>query len=127
MARTALLLLTLVACGQQPFPQRLDVILITADTLRADHLGFYGYAKPTSPNLDRLARDSLVFEHCQSHASNTRPSIASLMTGHLPHETKMMSIGRTNCVLAMSDNGHSVKWSGSAEKDPRTGNLRSLD
>ncbi|MFP8879451.1 MAG: sulfatase [Myxococcota bacterium] len=90
MARTALLLAAMSACSQQPLPLRPDIFLITVDTLRADHLGAYGYTKPTSPRLDRLARESLVFEHCRSHASNTRPSIASLLTGFLPHETHML-------------------------------------
>ena len=42
--------------GEKP-----NVLLITVDTLRADHLGVYGYARPTSPELDRLAREGVVF------------------------------------------------------------------
>lgn len=90
MARAALLLASLLSCADEPFPLSPDIFLLTVDTLRADHLGTYGYTKPTSPRLDRLARESLVFEHCQSHASNTQPSIASLLTGFLPHETNVI-------------------------------------
>ena len=43
----------IIAAGTRP-----DIILITVDALRADHLGVYGYGRPTSPNLDALARDS---------------------------------------------------------------------
>ena len=57
------------------------------DTLRADHLGCYGYAKDTSPNIDRFADDALLFENCLSNGSNTRVSVASLLSGFLPHET----------------------------------------
>ena len=74
--------------GEQP-----DVLLISVDTLRADHLGAYGYDKPTSPILDRFAEHSLLFERCQAHAPNTRPSVASLLTGFLPHETRVMHGG----------------------------------
>jgi arylsulfatase len=69
---------------------RPDIVLITIDTLRADHLGSYGYPRDTSPNIDRFAQDSLVFENCLSHASETCASLASLFTGFLPHETKAL-------------------------------------
>ncbi|MEA3364690.1 MAG: sulfatase-like hydrolase/transferase, partial [Candidatus Hydrogenedentes bacterium] len=41
-----------------------DVFFISVDTLRADHLGMYGYDRPTSPHLDALAAKSLLFENC---------------------------------------------------------------
>jgi arylsulfatase A-like enzyme len=66
-----------------------NVILITVDTLRADHLGCYGYHKNTSPNLDTFARESLLFENCFSHAPNTGASCASILSGFLPHETNV--------------------------------------
>lgn len=64
-----------------------DIILITVDTLRADHLGCYGYPLKTSPAIDRFAGEALLFEKCLSHAPATGSSIASLMSGFLPHET----------------------------------------
>jgi arylsulfatase A-like enzyme len=54
------------------------------DTLRADHLGSYGYEKSTSPNLDELARDSITFDNFYAQSSWTRPSVASVMTGVHP-------------------------------------------
>jgi arylsulfatase A-like enzyme len=60
---------------------RLNLILISIDTLRADHLGCYGYDRPTSPVLDRLAADSIVFENVSSAAPWTLPAHASLFTG----------------------------------------------
>jgi arylsulfatase A-like enzyme len=56
------------------------------DTLRADHLGCYGYARPTSPHLDALAADGVVFERASSPSSWTRPAVASLFTSRLPSE-----------------------------------------
>ena len=62
-------------------PRRPNVLLLTVDTLRPDHLGFYGSSRPTSPLLDRLARESVVFEHAYTPIPRTSPSVASLMTG----------------------------------------------
>jgi len=61
-----------------------SVILVTVDTLRADHLGCYGYRRPTTPNLDRLAASARIFESCYSMAPMTGSSMASLMSGLAP-------------------------------------------
>jgi arylsulfatase A-like enzyme len=61
-----------------------NIILIVADTVRADHLGAYGYARAHTPQLDRLAADSLRFAHMYSQASWTRPSMATLFTSLYP-------------------------------------------
>jgi arylsulfatase len=66
-----------------------NIILITVDTLRADHLGCYGYTKNTSPNIDRFASDAALFKHCFAHAPLTGPSCACILSGFLPHETKV--------------------------------------
>ena len=58
------------------------IVLITIDTLRADHLSGYGYDKPTSPNLDKLMARGVTFTHAYSTTSNTASSHASIMTGH---------------------------------------------
>jgi arylsulfatase A-like enzyme len=54
------------------------------DTLRADHLGCYGYNRATSPNIDRLASEGVLFERCYSVASWTLPSLMSMFTGLSP-------------------------------------------
>lgn len=66
-----------------------NVLLIVVDTLRADHLGCYGYGRPTSPTLDRLAGEGVRFEHAVAMSSWTKPSTASLLTGRPPtsHQT----------------------------------------
>ncbi len=60
---------------------RPNVLLLVIDTQRADHLGLYGYGRPTTPNLDRLASRSLVYDRAVSASSWTLPSHASLLTG----------------------------------------------
>jgi arylsulfatase A-like enzyme len=62
-------------------PQRPNVFIYLIDTLRADHLGCYGYAKPTSPHIDAFAREATLFRNAQAQCSWTRPSVASVFTG----------------------------------------------
>jgi arylsulfatase A-like enzyme len=78
--------------------QRPNVVFIVMDTLRADRLSTYGYARPTSPNLDRLAARGLLFENALATSSWTWPSTASLFTGMLPLEHGVLD-GST-CFLA---------------------------
>lgn len=63
---------------------RRTLLWISQDALRADHLGAYGYARPTSPSFDRLSRDWALFEDAVSPASWTLPSLASQMTSRYP-------------------------------------------
>ncbi len=63
-----------------------SVVLVVVDTLRADHLGAYGYERPTSPAIDRWAASAAVFEHAFAPSPWTLPSIASMLTGRLPTE-----------------------------------------
>ena len=82
-----------------------DVVLITVDATRADHVGAYGYARPTTPNIDALARRGVRFERAYAQAPHTSFSIASLMTGkyyptlarlapHSQHETLPLTLRR---------------------------------
>jgi len=76
---------TLAQCGRSP--PRPNVLIVSIDTLRADHLGCYGYApyaQPVSPHLDELAKSGLVFERCTTARGQTAPSLGSLMTGLFP-------------------------------------------
>jgi choline-sulfatase len=75
------------ACGRDASPGRFPgapVILISVDTLRADHLPAYGYRQVETPNIDGLRRDSVLFERVYSHCPMTLPSHASMFTGSLP-------------------------------------------
>ena len=90
-----LLLLSGLACDRAgpaveaagaPPPRARSVILISLDTLRADHLSLYGYERETTPYLERLARESAVFERCRTVAPWTLIAHASLLTGLYPEQ-----------------------------------------
>lgn len=58
-----------------------NVLVLLVDTLRPDHLGAYGYDRPTTPNLDAFAKSGFVFKNAYSTAAWTKPAVASLFTG----------------------------------------------
>ena len=81
-AAVALASLLLTTCGDgEGGVSRPDIVLVSIDSLRADHLGCYGYAPPTSPNLDRLAAEGVRCEQAVSTTSWTLPAHAALFTG----------------------------------------------
>ena len=63
---------------------RYNVLLITIDTLRADHLGCYGDTRASTPSIDRLASDGVLFERAETAAPITLPAHASILTGTYP-------------------------------------------
>jgi arylsulfatase A-like enzyme len=85
LAATALCALLAGGCvsGEAP-ARRPNLILISIDTLRADHLGMYGYDKPTSPRLDELAAGGTTFLNAYAHSSYTPPSQTSLLASVHP-------------------------------------------
>jgi arylsulfatase A-like enzyme len=88
-----------IGCGSgrdtaQPLGHReTNVLLLTLCTLRADHLGSYGYPKDTSPRLDRLAREGVLFEEVLAPAPWTRASIAAMITGLYPRSLEIEDPG----------------------------------
>jgi len=81
------LLWGVLACAQSEpthVAARADVVLMTLDTTRADHLGCYGYDRGTSPAIDGLAADGVRFEVAYAAAPVTLPSHASILTGQYP-------------------------------------------
>jgi arylsulfatase A-like enzyme len=66
-----------------------SVVVIIVDTLRADHLSPYGYARDTSPFLNHLAQQGVLFENAISPSSWTLPSHGSMLTGLYPHEDRV--------------------------------------
>jgi len=90
---TSLLVVSLPACNSTaedvaredtPLLAGYNVIIVNIDSLRADHLGCYGYPRNSSPFIDRLAAEGVVFERALSNSSFTRESVATLLTGRLP-------------------------------------------
>jgi arylsulfatase A-like enzyme len=63
-----------------------NVLVIVVDTLRADHLSAYGYSRATSPEIDRIAKQGILFENALAPCSWSLPSHASLLTGRYPLE-----------------------------------------
>ena len=80
--------LSAASCGQNTEEPRLqpNLVLVTIDTLRADHLGCYGHSRRSSPSIDRLAESGLLFERAIAPAPWTLPSMASLHTSLYPAE-----------------------------------------
>ena len=72
----------LISCGARE--QRLNIMIIGVDTLRRDHLSCYGYERETTPNIDRLAATSVLFEDAVSQSPWTLPSFATLFTSLYP-------------------------------------------
>ena len=64
--------------------ERPNIILLSADTLRADHLSCYGYFRKTSPNIDAFAKDSVLFQNAISQAPSTVPAHMSIFTSLTP-------------------------------------------
>jgi arylsulfatase A-like enzyme len=63
---------------------RPNLVVYVVDTLRADHLGCYGYERPTSPRLDAFAREAVRWSEARAQSSWTKPAMATLLTGHYP-------------------------------------------
>ncbi len=79
--------LAIGGCGGNAAPPAPPpIVLISIDTLRSDHLPAYGYRGVATPALDRLRRDSILFERAYSHVPLTLPSHVSILTGLLPPE-----------------------------------------
>ncbi len=70
--------------GSAPAPAVSNIVVYLIDTLRADHTSAYGYARPTTPRLEELARSGVLFENAFSVAGWTRPATASLLTSLYP-------------------------------------------
>lgn len=75
---------------------RLNVLLVTIDTLRADHLGLYGYARATSRRLDAFAKRAVAFEQAYTYWPKTRGSFVAMMSGRRDSQT---GYGKTHPVL----------------------------
>ena len=84
-----------------------NVILIGIDTLRADHLGCYGYHRPTSPTINELAKNGILFKNCFAQAPATAPSFMSIMTSRYPTyhgiDENIGGTGRVICRTYMLD------------------------
>jgi len=95
-----------------PLPAGSNILLITVDTLRADHLSSYGYVRPTSPVIDRLAAEGVRFDQAQVQWPKTTPSFASIFTA---------SYAKDNQIVRTAGQPVSCKFSMLAEMLKRQG------
>jgi arylsulfatase A-like enzyme len=86
----ALPLLGACSAGGKALPAP-NLLLVVVDCLRADHLGVYGYERPTSPELDALAAQGVTFRDAYAQAFWTRPSVPTLLTGLYPSEHGLLA------------------------------------
>jgi len=84
-------------------PEPFNVVLISIDTLAADHLGLYGYPRETSPNLDRYAENAIVFENAYSTAPKTPESHMSMFTSLYPSVHGVFTIDDPTRLRALGD------------------------
>lgn len=122
----------LLACGAVPreaeSPSQPNIVLISIDSLRPDHLGCYGYSRDTSPTLDRLAAEGALFEVVSSSSSWTLPAHAALFTalpdfGHqVDRGSRLLPAERRTMVESLKSAGYRTLgvWSGPL-LDPRFG------
>ncbi|MCP5105622.1 MAG: sulfatase, partial [bacterium] len=95
---------------QFQIPKGPNIILISIDTLRADHLGCYGYRRNTSPNIDAFAKESILFENAVVPRPKTTPSVVSYLTGLYPHTHEVRGLNvpvspRFNSIAEYLKNG----------------------
>jgi choline-sulfatase len=92
-ARALIYAVLLAACSLPSLAASGNVILITLDTTRADRMGFLGSKRGLTPNLDALARESVVFSHAYSQVPLTTPSHATILTGTYPQFNRLQDLG----------------------------------
>jgi len=111
-----------------------NLVLITLDSTRADRMGFLGAKAGITPNLDRLAGESLVFEHAYAQAPGTVVSHATILSGAYPQTTGMSEIGGTLPAslpylpdLLKAQGYRTAAFVGSIQLDPRYGLAQGFD
>ena len=125
----AVLFLIALTIKLQAAEKKSNVIIITIDTVRADHLGCYGYGLVQTPNIDALARSSARFRHAFTTVPLTLPAHASLFTGSFPmatgvHDFASNTLPSTAVTLAtvLRENGYATAaFLGSPVLDARYG------
>jgi arylsulfatase A-like enzyme len=108
-----------------------NIILVVLDTLRADHLGCYGYERNTSPNMDRFAEQNVLYKNAYAQAAYTLPSHASLFTSLYPNQHyAMFRLADYFVTLSevLKENGYyTVAVTGGSYLTPKFGLLQGFD
>ncbi|MCC6157804.1 MAG: sulfatase [Deltaproteobacteria bacterium] len=107
-------IIAMASLARDPVPDRPDIVLISIDTLRADHLSMSGYERETAPRLAKLAREGIVADRFISHAPWTLPTHMSIFTGRRPWEhgvtsiEKVLDAGATTLGEILKDAGYAT-------------------
>ena len=80
-------------CGKTGPKKKLNVLVVSIDTLRADHVSCYGYGKPTTPNADRLAKEGHVWSRAYTTMPTTLPAHTSMFTSLYPRQLSVRRNG----------------------------------
>ena len=111
-----------------------NLVLITLDSTRADRMGFLGAKGAITPNLDRLAAESIVFEHAYAQAPGSVVSHATILSGVYPQSTGMSDIGGTLSSslpylpdLLKTQGYRAAAFVGSSDLDPSNGLAQGFD
>lgn len=121
------LILGFPGCGSEPDKlNQPNVLLISIDTLRADHLGCYGYHLPTTPEINAFAKDSVLFGAAMAQAPSTLPSHASILTSLIPYhhsaflrlEAPLPAPAVTLTELLLADGYQTAAFTGGGQLDP---------
>jgi choline-sulfatase len=131
VAGLSLILLSFSFAAAAPKP---NLVLITLDSVRADRMGFLGAKGAHTPNLDRLAGESIVFEHAYAQAPGTVVSHATILSGAYPQSTGASEIGGTLSSslpylpdLLKTQSYRTAAFVGSIDLDPRNGLAQGFD
>ncbi len=108
--------------------KKLNVILIVVDALRADHLGCYGYRLNTSPNIDRFAKEGILFRNAFSHGPQTFVSVPSILTSLYPGVHRILSSGLSldNKIITLPEIFKKNGYRTAAFVGPQLGNISNL-
>lgn len=93
LAGAAALFLTFFGCESEQKSRPMNIILISVDTLRADHLGCYGYERDVSPTIDKLAAQGVTFEEAIVPIPKTTPSLISMLSSLYPKTHGVLLLG----------------------------------
>jgi arylsulfatase A-like enzyme len=129
LALTFIPLINLAAAAAKP-----NLVLITLDSTRADRMGFLGAKSRLTPNLDRLASESIVFEHAYAQAPGSIVSHATILSGAYPQSTGISEIGGTLPpalpylpALLKAQGFRTAAFVSSIDLDPRNGRAQGFD
>jgi arylsulfatase len=95
-ARLLIVVLFAAACGSSSAPPQgkklPNVLLVSLCSVRADHMSLYGYRRETTPHIDALAKQAVVFDKAFSQWPKTVPAFSALLTGKYPHTTGVLRV-----------------------------------